>query len=339
MASADKLVIAHRGASGYIPEHTLAAKAMAHAMNADYIEQDLVLSKDGEILVLHDHFLDRVTNVAEIFPGRQRSDGRFYVIDFTWEEIQKLKMTEGFQVHSGQQKANFPQRFPVWKSRFGVHTFSEEIELIQGLNQSTGKSIGIYPEIKSPAFHRNEGQDISLAVLSTLKKYGYTQKKDAVFLQCFDPIETQRIAQELFTDLNIQLKLVQLIAETDWNETLVYAEGGKTQPYKYDWMFKPGAMAKIAQYADGIGPWKPMLLKAEVLPVSPSLMLTEAKQVGLKIHPYTFRLDEGRIPDYAKDFENLLEIFYFQLDVEGVFTDFPDRAVQYLKQKQLEVTD
>ena len=183
--AAHPIIIAHRGrTSGYLPEHTLAAKAMAYAMNADYLEQDLVMTKDNELVVLHDHFLDRVSNVARIYPNRARPDGRFYAIDFTLDELRKLQLTGGFDVTNNQVVANFPKRFSVWKSTFQIHTFAEEIEFIQGLNQSTGRSVGIYPEIKITLVPSKEGKDISLATLETLKKYGYT-KDSLVYVQCF----------------------------------------------------------------------------------------------------------------------------------------------------------
>ncbi|EIS17042.1 glycerophosphodiester phosphodiesterase, partial [Yersinia pestis] len=139
----DKVVIAHRGASGYLPEHSLPAKAMAYAQGADYLEQDLVMTKDNELVVLHDHYLDRVTDVAERFPDRARKDGRYYAIDFTLPEIKSLKFTEGFDIDkNGKKVQSYPNRFPMGKSDFRVHTFQEEIEFIQGLNHSTGKNTG-----------------------------------------------------------------------------------------------------------------------------------------------------------------------------------------------------
>lgn len=106
--AADKLVIAHRGASGYLPEHTLPAKAMAYAQGADYLEQDLVMTKDDQLVVLHDHYLDRVTDVAERFPDRARKDGRYYAIDFTLAEIKSLKFSEGFELENGKKVQTFP---------------------------------------------------------------------------------------------------------------------------------------------------------------------------------------------------------------------------------------
>lgn len=332
IAGSEKFVIAHRGASGYLPEHSMAGKAMAYAMGVDYIEQDLVMTKDNQLAVLHDHYLDRVTNVAEVYPNRKRKDGRYYVIDFTLSEINQLEMTEGFKIENGKQVTNFPQRFPLWKSSFRVHTFEEEVEMIQGLNKSMGKTVGIYPEIKSPWFHRHEGKDISKEVLRILKKYGYTTKNDLVYLQCFDPNEIERIDNDLFPEFNMEVKLVQLIAVTEWKETMIY-QGGKAVPYNYDWMFKPGAMQKVAEYADGISPWKPMIVKDESTRnhLVITNMVKEAHEAGMEVHPYVFRLDHGRIPKYASSFEDMLNIFYYQVGVDGVFTDFPDRVVDFLR--------
>jgi glycerophosphoryl diester phosphodiesterase len=330
-----KIVIAHRGASGYLPEHSLASKSMAYAMDADYIEQDLVMTKDDQVIVFHDLHLDRMTNVAAVYPDRKREDGRYYVIDFTMEELNRLEMSEGFKVEQGKHIPNFPQRFPLWKSSFRIHTFEEEIELIQGLNKSTGKSVGIYPEIKVPWFHRLEGKDISKKVLEILKQYGYTEKSDLVYLQCFDPNELKRIRTELFSEFRINIKLTQLLAKTKWRETMVIREG-KLVPYDYARMLQAGGMQKISQYADAIGPWMGMIVKNES--ERNSLIITDmvnsAHKAGLQVHPYTFRLDSGHIPGYASDFDELLDIFYFQVGVDGVFTDFPDRAVDFLERRE-----
>ncbi|KAB2431115.1 glycerophosphodiester phosphodiesterase, partial [Enterobacter hormaechei] len=129
---------------GYLPAHTLPAKAMAYAQGADYLEQDLVMTKDDQLVVLHDHYLDRVTDVAERFPDRAREDGRYYAIDFTLAEIRSLKFTEGFEIENGKKVQVYPGRFPMGKSDFRIHTFEEEIEFVQGLNHSTGKNIWLF---------------------------------------------------------------------------------------------------------------------------------------------------------------------------------------------------
>jgi glycerophosphoryl diester phosphodiesterase len=333
--ASEKIVIAHRGASGYLPEHSLPSKAMAYAMGADYLEQDLVVTKDNRLVVLHDIYLDRITNVIEVFPNRKRNDGHYYVIDFTLREIRQLKVTEGFKSKNGKHLAVFPHRFPIWKSSFQIHTFEEEIELVQGLNKSMSKTVGIYPEIKSPSFHRHEGKDISKAVILVLKKYGYTSKSDLVYLQCFDPIELRRIHNHLLPENNMDLKLVQLVAQTRWRLTLIY-QGKEVIPYNYSWMFKPDGMKKIAEYADGIGLSMSMIIKRESS--KNKLKITDivlnAHEMGMKVHPYTFRADQGRIPSYASDFEDLLRIFYYQVGVDGVFTDFPDRVARFLRKTE-----
>ncbi|MFP5301826.1 glycerophosphodiester phosphodiesterase [Cobetia sp. SIMBA_158] len=330
----DKVVVAHRGASGYLPEHTLAAKAMAYAQGADFLEQDVVMSKDDQLVVLHDRFLDRVTNVAEVFPERARDDGRYYAIDFTLDELRQLSFSEGFTVKDGEQVADYPERFPLGKSHFGLHTLSEEIEMVQGLNHSTGRDVGLYVEIKAPWFHQSEGKQVSRAVLETLKHYGYVAQNDNAVVQVFDPNGLKRIHDTLQPELEMDLRLVQLMGETSWDMTFQPDAEGKLEPYDYDWMYQEGGMQRIATYADGIGPWKPMVIEDSStrgdIKVTP--MVEEAHAQGLIVMPYTFRLDEGRIPDWASDYDDMLRAFFVDARVDGVFTDYPDRAVQWLKQ-------
>lgn len=333
-----KIVIAHRGASGYLPEHSLASKAMAYAMGVDYIEQDVVMSKDDHLMVLHDIFLDQVTNVREKFPNRYRmlfGQKRWFAIDFTLAEIKSLSMTERFHYQDDNKKylQVYPNRFPIWHSHFQVSTLQEEIELIQGLNKSTGKNVGLYVEIKSPWFHRHEGKDISLKTLKVLKQFGYHSKADKIFLQCFDPDELQRIHHTLFPQLKLQLNLIQLIAETSWNETMRLVDG-KLTPYDYNWMLTQAGLKKISQYADGIGPWKAMIISdqstADHLIISK--LVAMAHNQGLLVHPYTYRADA--LPPYVKDFDSLLNLFLYQQNVDGIFTDFPDKAIKFIQKQQ-----
>jgi glycerophosphoryl diester phosphodiesterase len=297
-----KIVIAHRGASGYLPEHTLAAKAMAYAMNADFIEQDLVLSKDDIPMVIHDIYLDDVTDVAKIFPEKAREDGRFYVIDFTYAELLQLDVSERFNPTT--KEAVFPKRFPLGKSTFKLHSLQDEIELIQGLNKSTGKNIGIYPEIKNPEFHNKNGKDISKIVLSILSKYNYKSKNDNCILQCFDAKELKRIRIDLKSDLF----LCQLMEFPEEEEKL----------------------QEISTYADAIGPSLYQLIKGVDENEKPiySDLVDKAHLLNLQVHAYTFRADQlGTIPS----FDRLLEIGFFELNLDGIFTDFPDKAVNFLK--------
>lgn len=297
----NKIVIAHRGASGYLPEHTLASKAMAFAMDADYLEQDIVLSKDTVPIVIHDIHLETVTNVKDVYPNRKRADGKYYVIDFTFDELQKLDVYERFNPET--KEAVFPKRFPLKKSKFKLHSLQDEIEFIQGLNKSTEKNIGIYPEIKEPKFHKNEGFDISKIVLEILSNYGYKTKKDNCILQCFDSDELKRIR----FDLKSELFLVQLIEFED----------------------EENKLEEFTTYADGIGPWYKQIIKGKdtngVWQISN--LVKNAHKNNLKVHAYTFRADKL---DGFTTFNELLHVALFDANIDGVFTDFPDKTVKFI---------
>lgn len=298
-----KIVIAHRGASGYLPEHTLESKAMAFAMNSNFIEQDLVLSKDDIPIVIHDIYLDDVTDVAIKFPERKRKDKRFYVIDFMFDELQTLKVTERFNPKTGKQV--YPNRFPKGKGNFKLHSFEEELQLIQGLNKSTGKNIGIYPEIKEPEFHQKEGKYLTEIVLKTLSDYGYKSKKDSCILQCFDAKELERIRVKLKSELF----LVQLIEFPE-----------ETKQLKH-----------FATYADGIGPWYKQILKKKENGIWKfTSLVSDAHKLDLKVHPYTFRADS--LEEFST-FEEMMQTLLMDANVDGAFTDFPDLVVNFLKEK------
>jgi|TARA_B110000483_G_scaffold241473_1_gene324560 glycerophosphoryl diester phosphodiesterase len=318
-AMAQKLVIAHRGASGYLPEHTLEAKAMAYAMGADYIEQDVVMTKDDQLIVLHDITLDRTTNVGELYPDRVRDDGHFYAIDFTLAEIKRLRASEGFRIVEGQKIQSYSARFPMVASSFRVPTLQEEIELIQGLNQSTGRNVGIYPEIKSPGFHREAGKDLSTAVVNVLKEYGYTSKQDKVFLQTFSFDELKILYEEILPAAAIELKLVMLLGDDD----------------EYPWIFEDDGMEKLSVIADGVGPSHTLVVAEESSKndIIVTDLVASAHAAGMQVHPYTYRKDRGQVPLYAKDYNDLLDIHFFNANIDGVFTDYPDLAVEFLKSK------
>lgn len=287
----DKVVIAHRGASGYLPEHTLEAYAMAHGMGADYIEPDLVLTKDAVFICLHDIHLEGTTNVEERFPDRKRDDGHWYPADFTLAEIKQLRVHERLN-----------NRFPKDESDFEVPTFEEMIQLIQGLNKSTGKNVGIYPEMKAAAWHAKQGLPVEKAVLEVLAKYGYTGPESKVFLQCFEPASIKKVRLELKSTI----------------PTIVLVGGGPTARR----LLSKEGLDEIATYANGIGPSKVLIEN------NPDLV-TWAQKRGLKVHPYTFRAD-----DYPKrkydSYEAELDQFFNEYGVDGLFTDFPDKAAQFL---------
>jgi glycerophosphoryl diester phosphodiesterase len=307
------LVIAHRGACGYLPEHTLAAKAMAHAMGADFIEQDVVLTRDGVPIVLHDIHLECTTDVETRFPGRARADGRCYAIDFDLAEIRQLRVHERTTRGPGGEQAAFPDRFPLQPTSLTVPTLEEEIALLAGLDHSRRRRTGLYIELKAPRFHRAAGHDIAGAVLAVLEATGYATRPDQVFLQCFDDATLRALRR----DLRSPLPLIQLIADPRW---------GEDSDADYDHMRSDAGLREVASYADGIGPWLEHIYLGADDAGHPRLddLVGRAQALGLAVHPYTFRRDQ--LPGGIDCFESLLALFIDTLGVDGLFTDFPDLA-------------
>ena len=290
--SAAPVVIAHRGASGYLPEHTLPAKALAHGMGADFLEQDVVATRDGRLIVFHDLYLDQMTDVAQRFPGRARGDGRSYCIDFSLAELRTLCVTE--RRSKDGVGARYPGRFPVNSGCFRIHTFEEELEFIRGLNRSTGRTAGVYAEIKEPDWHRQHDFPLGERLVATLRDFGYRTRDDGFFIQCFSARELQRVRGAGGDGL----PLIQLLeADAD---------------------VSPAGLAAIAKYADGIGP-----------PVSLAWpdtgLVAGAHQAGLLVHAYTLRADA--LPPGITSFTELASGL-IGVGVDGLFTDFPDLLIQ-----------
>ena len=298
----DKLVIAHRGASAYLPEHSLPAYAYAHALGVDFIEPDLVITKDNKIIIMHDPHIDTTTNVKDIYPRRKRKDGRYYAVDFTLKEIKKLKLNE--RVNKDRKKV-FSNRFPFNKSYFSIPTFAEFIELIQGLNKSTGKKIGIIPELKAPEFHKIEGIDIAKLVLAELKKYGYDDGKN-IYLQCFYPPTLKRIKNEFKS----KIPLVQLLADNSWGETSV----------DYNYFLSPKGIKEISSYARVLSPWYPQIKKHK--------LSKHSKRNNLLLIPYTHRPEQ--IPPGMTE-KMFFDELFIEYKIDGIFSDAPDRVLNYFR--------
>lgn len=292
-----KIIIGHRGAAGYLPEHTLAGYAFGYALGADYLEPDLVMTKDGQFICLHDIYLEQTTNVEQVFPDRNRADGHWYAADFTLEEIKTLSVHERCKSDGNPY---FPDRFPVGKSKFEVPTFIEMIELVQGLNKSTGRDVGIYPELKRPAWHASQGLPMEKKLLSILANYGYDRPGANVYIQCFEPASLRKLRQ-----LGTKIPLVQLIS-ANWS---------------YAGMWTKSGLDQIATYASGIGPSK------KIIENNPQFV-DWAHERGLVVHPYVFRRDE--LPSKYASLEDELKQFYFTYNVDGLFTDFVDVAARVL---------
>ncbi len=289
------IVIAHRGASGYAVEHTEAAKAIAHAQGADFIEQDVVLSKDGEFVVTHDVTMEETTDVEQRFPDRARSDGRFYFTDFTWSEIQRLTMHE--RTRRGSNQPALPHRFPNNAGQ-RILRLSDEIRLIAGLNETTAKQTGLYIELKSPAFHKKEfGYSMGESLLKVLATFGIQKEGDRCFIQCFEMDELKDLHERLMC----KLPLIQLLGKRP----------------------SDSEVKNIALYSKGIGPSLDLLASRNANNDVVSTGLVEAaRQSGLLVHPYTVRKHQQ--PSWSTSVDETHRVLIDQLKVDGFFTDYPD---------------
>jgi len=293
-----KIVIGHRGAAGYLPEHTLAGYAYAHALGADYVEPDVVMTSDGVLICLHDIYLGPTTDVEERYPDRHRKDGRWYAADFTAAEIGTLSVHERCRDNGNPY---YPGRFPVGGTRLVVPTFAEMIELVQGLNASTGRNVGISPEIKKPSWHASEGLPMEEALLAVLDQYGYSEASSPILVQSFESESLRRLRFDLGTDI----PLLQAIS-ANWSYSRMWTQEG---------------LDEIAEYANAIGPSK------SIIEMNPAFV-SWAHGRDLAVFPYTFRADD--LPAQYASLVEELETFFIDYDVDGVFTDFPDVAVRVL---------
>lgn len=297
-------IIAHRGASGYLPEHTLEAASLAYGQSPDYIEQDVVITKDGIPIVLHDIHLETVTNVADLYPSKARSDKRFYALDFTLAELQTLTINER---KNSEGDNVFPHRYQGTTAQFKIATLAEHFELITELNRVYGQEIGVYPEVKSPAWHLEQGVDASQVVIDTLTAFNLHSASARSYLQCFDYNELKRIRNELGYDG----KLVMLIGENSWGESST----------DYDWLRTPDGIRELANVVNGVGPWIGQLLDSEALgrrELMPAPWVKLVHEHRLTMHPYTFRTDA--LPTGFTQ-TTLLDTLNDVIKAHGVFTD------------------
>ncbi len=294
------IIVAHRGASGYLAEHTEGAKALALAQGADFVEQDVVLSKDGVFVVTHDITMEGTTNVEERFKDRMREDGKYYFADFTWLEIQSLSVHERTDY---QGKQVFENRFPgSFNQR--LMRLEDEIRLIQGWNKTRHSHVGIYVELKAPTWHATQFEyPMGDKLLPLLAEFGYRTKSDACFIQCFEADELKRLKSA-----GCHLRLIQLTG----GDPAKFAEGGWRK-----------SLQATAAYADGIGPSLDWLVKPSISgEVESSGFVEAAHEVQLAVHPYTVRIDQ--LPKWSKSADDLHMFLIVDQKVDGFFTDFPD---------------
>lgn len=351
LGGAQPLVIGHRGASGYLPEHTLASYKKAIEMGADFIEPDLVVTKDGELVARHEPNITATTDVSSRpeFASRKTTrkvDGvaetGWFVTDFTLAELRTLRA----------KQAN-PARDQSFNTQFQIPTFREILELARTESARVGRTIGVYPETKHPTYHVDAGLPIEPRLLKILAEYGYTKKESPVIIQSFEVSNLQQLRKQ--TDV----RLVQLIdgdgVDAKGNVTLVapfdkpYDFAVKKDPRTFPDLLTPKGLAEVKKYADGIGPWKPYLRSAaQVLGpdgkpkdlngdgkitdadrvlLPPTDVVKNAHAAGLFVHAFTFRNEApGLVSDYKGDPKAEYKRFY-ELGVDGLFSDFPDTAV------------
>ena len=297
------LVIAHRGASGHRPEHTIEAYSLAIAMGADFIEPDLVATRDGVLVARHENEIGGTTDVARRFPARQTTktiDGHrvtgWFTEDFTLAELRTIRATErlAFRTHA-------------FDGHFGVPTFEDVLDVADARSRELGRPIGVYPETKHPSYFRGLGLALEPRVVEVLARHGRTRREDAVFIQSFE-------ASSLHTLRPMTaVRLIQLLDE--------------------DADVSPARLAAIAGYADGIGPHKRLVVPAgpDGRLKAPTSLVADAHRAGLLVHAWTMRSDGSFL---SPSYEGRPEREYEQmatLGVDGVFSDFPDAAVRALR--------
>jgi glycerophosphoryl diester phosphodiesterase len=311
------IVIAHRGASGHLPEHTLAAYAFAIHIGADFIEPDLVITRDGVLIARHENEISETTDVSAHpeFAHRKTTrlvDGHevtgWFAEDFTIAEIKTLRARE-----------RLPFRNHYWDGFFEIPTFEEVLELAVRGSRETGRTIGVYPETKRPSYFRALGLPLEEPLLAALEARGWTGPDAPVFLQSFETGNLRELRERT------GVRLIQLLDEPGrpWD----FTTSGDLRTYQD--LATPEGLAWIAGYADGIGPNKRLIvpLDHDRLLLPPTSLVEDAHRAGLHVHPWTFRSDPPFLaPEYEDRPEREYEQFY-GLGVDGVFSDFPEVAV------------
>nr|WP_315491948.1 glycerophosphodiester phosphodiesterase [uncultured Rhodoferax sp.] len=355
------LVLGHRGSAGYLPDHTLEGYRLAIQNGADFIEPDLVATKDGELITRHEPNITGTTDVATRaeFASRKTtrmvdgvSETGWFAGDFTLAEIKTLRAIQPLSDRS--QSSN---------GKYQIPTLREVLDLAKTEGTKAGRVIGVYPETKHPTYHVDANLKLEDRLLAILGEYGYTRKDSPVIVQSFEVSNLQYLRTKT------QVRLVQLIDGDDYD----FKTGAVTlaPPYDrpYDWartgktgtfatMLTPAGLAAIKTYADGIGPWKPYIVPVkgsfdtngkmldlngdgavnynDTISQPATSVVADAHKAGLLVHPYTFRNEAKRLAfDYKGD-PKAEYLQFYRLGVDGLFTDFTDTAVAaratYLKE-------
>lgn len=347
------IVVAHRGASGYLPEHTLEAYKMAIEMGADFIEPDLVVTKDGVLIARHEPMLSGTTDVADRpeFASRKTTrkvDGvettDWFAGDFTLVEIKQLRakqaMSDRDQSKNGQ---------------FQIPTLQEVIDLAKKEGSARGRTIGIAPETKHSTFHAALGLPIEDRLVNVLREAGWTNASAPVVIQSFE------VANLKYLNTKIDVKLAQLLdAEDVDKDGNIVLNAPYAQPYDFvvvgdkrtykDLLTKEG-LAEVKSYADILAPWKPYILATKQVDqnndgkpddlnadgktdeqdrvlASPTSVVKDAHEAGLQVFTWTFRNEPKRLASTFKGDPAAEYKAFYALGVDGLFSDFPDTAVK-----------
>ncbi len=325
---AEPLVIGHRGASGYRPEHTLEAYRLAAEQGADYIEPDLVITRDGVLVARHENEIGGTTDVADHPEFADRRTTKviddvpltgWFTEDFTLAELKTLRAKE-----------RIPQLRPrntEFDGRYEIPTFQEVLDLRKRLSKRLGREIGVSPETKHPTYFRTIGLPLEEPLVRTLTRSGLNRKKAPVFVQSFETGNLRALDDEL------KVPLVQLLGGRNAKPV------GDSRTYAQ--LATPAGLADIDEYADGVGPSKDYVVprKPDGSSGAPTSFVGDAHAAGLVVHPYTFRRENAFLPlelrssadpagigDLASELRQ-----FFALGVDGVFTDNPDVAADVLR--------
>jgi glycerophosphoryl diester phosphodiesterase len=312
--TAGPLIIGHRGASGYRPEHTLASYRLAAELGADYIEPDLVSTRDGVLVARHEPEIGGTTNVADHpeFCDRKTTktvDGTsltgWFTEDFTLAELKTLRAKE-----------RIPQLRPAntaYDGRFAVPTFQEVLDLREQLSKELGRPVGVYPETKHPTYFRELGLPLEPSLVAALTRNGLNRRGAPVFVQSFETGNLEALRSE------VKVPLVRLLDADDKD------------------LATPDGLRSIARYADGVGPSKDYIVPrdADGSSGAPTHFIDDAHAAGLVVHPYTFRRENTFLPLELRSSSDPAAIGdlpselrqFFGLDVDGLFTDNPDIGV------------
>lgn len=316
-ARADPLIIAHRGASGERPEHTLASYERAIDQGADYIEPDLVLTKDGVLVARHENEIGGTTDVADHpeFADRKTSktiDGiemsGWFTEDFTLAELRTLRARERLPDLRTANK-RFDNLYPI-------PTFEEIIQLVRAKEAESSRRIGLYPETKHPSYFAGLGLPHQAALLDLLSRYGYQTEVDPVFIQSFEVGNLKAIRA------TSRLRLIQLVD----------AEGGPADRpgTSYAEMLTVQGLTDIAAYADGIGPSAALV----IAPEGATALVGRAHDAGLQVHVWTMRMENSFLPPQYQRLDDPQGLGDFTgyvraiaaTGVDGLFSDFPGQA-------------